>query len=217
MFIRGFDYWPGGALDDAVMTVDMTYLQDAELTFDVAYARWGGGYSDSLEILVTTDCGANYQSLYFKGGTDLATAPDYQDDWFIPTSGQWRTDTVDLSAYMGNDDVQIIFRHHSGWGQNTYIDNINLSAVNVVAVDEQEPEKTLMLYPNPVAQNGVLHLYSNVNEMIDVEIYSSEGKRVYRSRHSPVSTISVSGLASGVYVSVLRSSTLIKKEVLVVQ
>jgi photosystem II stability/assembly factor-like uncharacterized protein len=217
MKIRGFDYWPGGDEDDAIVSMDMTYLQDAELTFDVAYARYAVNYSDSLEVLISTDCGANYTSVYFKGGSDLATAPDFSASAFVPAANEWRTETIDLSAYMGNGDVLINFRSHTGWGQNVYVDNINLSAVNVVAVEEAEAKKILSIYPNPMAQNGVLHLYSNVNEMIDVEIYSSEGRRVYRSRHSPVSTISVSGLASGVYVSVLRSSTLIRKEVLVVQ
>ncbi|TNF26478.1 MAG: T9SS type A sorting domain-containing protein, partial [Bacteroidetes bacterium] len=217
MFIRGYDYWPGGEDDDAVVSVDMTYLQDAWLTFDVAYARWGGGYSDSLEVLVSTDCGATQQSLYFKGGTDLATSPDFQDGWFIPDDTQWRTDSVDLSGYFGNEDVMITFRHHSGWGQNTYIDNINLSAVNVVSVTEPEPEKMLMIYPNPVAENGVLHLYSNLNEPITIDIYSVEGKRVYRKQHSPMADITVSELAGGSYIYVLSSSKLIKKGVLVVQ
>ena len=217
MFIRGYDYWPGGEDDDAIVSMDMTYLQDARLIFDVAYARWGGGYSDTLEILVSTDCGQNYQSLYFKGGTDLATSPDFQDGWFIPDGTQWRTDTIDLSAYFGNEDVMITFRHHSGWGQNMYIDNINIDAVNVVGVEETAPETVLSIYPNPVSQNGMLHLYSNLNEMITVEIYSSEGKRVYREKHDPISTVSLSDMAPGAYVSVLRSSKLIKKGVLVVQ
>lgn len=216
MFIRGYDYTSVGQDDDAVVSVDMTYLQDAWLTFDVAYARWGGGYTDTLEVLVSTDCGANYQSLYFKGGTDIATAPDYQDGWFIPTSSEWRTDSVDLNSYMGNNDVLIVFRFHCGWGQNMYIDNINLSAVNVVGVAEAKPETILSIYPNPVAQNGTLQLYSNVKEMIDVEIYSTEGKRIYRAKHNPNSAIPMQGLAQGSYICVLRTSNFIKKQLFVV-
>lgn len=217
MKIRGYDYWPGGAEDDAIVSMDMTYLQDAELTFDVAYARYASNYTDSLEVLVSTDCGDNYTSLYFKGGSDLATAPDFSASPFIPAANQWRTETIDLSSYMGNGDVLIVFRSHTGWGQNVYVDNINLTAVNVVGVEETEPDTYLSIYPNPVAQSGTLHLHTNLNEMIDVEIFSSEGKHVYRGKHTPTGSISISGLAPGAYVSVLRTSELIKKGVLVVQ
>lgn len=217
MFIRGYDYNSVGQLDDAIASVDMTYLQDAWLTFDVAYARWGGGYSDSLEVLVSTDCGATQQSLYFKGGTDLATSPDFQNGWFIPDGTQWRTDSVDLSAYYGNEDVMITFRHHCGWGQNTYIDNINVNAVNVVAVQEQEERAFLTLYPNPVSKDGVIHLSSTLNEQIRVDIYGIDGKRVYRGNHQPETSIRLNKLSGGSYIYVLSSSKLIKKGVLVVQ
>jgi hypothetical protein len=217
MFIRGYDYGSVGEDDDAVVSVDMTFLQDAWLTFDVAYARWGGGYSDTLEILVSTDCGETMQSLYFKGGTDLATAPDFQDGWFIPDDTQWRTDSVDLSAYYGNDDVMITFRHHCGWGQNTYIDNINIAATNVVTIEEKEEENFLMIYPNPVVRDGMIRLNSNLNENVSVEIYSMEGKRVYRGTHQPKSSFAVESLSAGSHIYLLNTSKLIKKGVLVVQ
>jgi hypothetical protein len=217
MFIRGYDYTAVGQDDDATVSMDMTYLQDGWLIFDVAYARWGGGYSDTLEVLVSTDCGETMQSLYFKGGTDLATSPDFQDGWFIPDETQWRTDSVDLSAYYGNEDVMITFRHHCGWGQNTYIDNINLQATNTVSIAEAEEESVLQIYPNPVAQDGVLKLHTNLNEPIQVELYTMEGKRVYRQTHTSNENVSVSGLSGGTYMYVLSTSKLIKKGVLVVQ
>jgi photosystem II stability/assembly factor-like uncharacterized protein len=217
MKIRGYDYWPGGDEDDAIVSMDMTYLQDAELTFDVAYARYASNYTDSLEVLVSTDCGANYTSVYYKGGFDLATAPDFSASAFVPTADQWRTETVDLSAYMGNGDVLIAFRSHTGWGQNVYVDNINLTATNVVGVEDKDDETFLSVYPNPIAKNGTLHLRSNLNEQITVDIYSSEGKRIYRKKHGPMDDISLSDMAAGTYVYVLSSSELIKKGVLVVQ
>jgi photosystem II stability/assembly factor-like uncharacterized protein len=217
MFIRGYDYNSVGQDDDAVVSVDMTYLQNAWLTFDVAYARWGGGYTDTLEVLVSTDCGANYQSLYFKGGTDMATAPDFQNGWFIPTDQEWRTDSIDLSAYMGNDDVMIVFRFHCGWGQNMYIDNINLDAVNTVAVEEVEDETILNVYPNPVSRDGSLNIYSNLNESVQLEVFSLDGKRVYRGQHQPISRVELDQLSGGSYIYVLSTNKLIKKGVLVVQ
>jgi len=217
MKIRGFDYWPGGDEDDAIVSMDMTYLQDAELTFDVAYARYAVNYTDSLEVLISTDCGANYTSVYYKGGSTLATAPDFSASPFVPAANEWRTETINLASYLGNGDVLIAFRSHTGWGQNVYVDNINLTATNVVGVEDETEETFLSVYPNPIAKDGILHLHSNLNEQISVDIYSSEGKRIYRKNHDPMADISLSEMAAGTYIYVLSSSKLIKKGVLVVQ
>jgi hypothetical protein len=98
-----------GSLDDLIFNIDANALTNQPLlTFDVAYCRWGGGYSDSLFIGVSTDCGASYQYVYYRGGENLATAPDNQSE-FIPTANQWRTDTVDLSAWSGQSNGEIYF------------------------------------------------------------------------------------------------------------
>ncbi|MFM7300616.1 MAG: VPS10 domain-containing protein, partial [Crocinitomicaceae bacterium] len=75
-----------GNSDDLIMNFNPSVIAaNSNLKFDVAYARWGSGYSDTLEVLASTDCGQTFQSLYMKGGTDLATSPDFQD-YFTPNS-----------------------------------------------------------------------------------------------------------------------------------
>jgi PKD repeat protein len=101
---------------------------NAKCYFDVAYARYDATYSDSLEVLVSTNCGLTYTSLYLKGGTTLATAPDKTSSIFVPTSTQWRTDTVYLNAYSGMGNVMVSFKNRGRYGQALYIDNINISA-----------------------------------------------------------------------------------------
>ncbi len=62
---------------DALRTpkFDFTHALSARLRFDVAYVVYPG-YSDSLAILASVDCGESYFSIYQKGGEDLATIPD---------------------------------------------------------------------------------------------------------------------------------------------
>ena len=100
----------------------------ASLVFDVAYARYDATYSDGLEVLVSSDCGATFTSVFSKSGTTLATAPDVTTS-FTPTNAQWRTETVDLTPYIGNSKVIVAFRNLSGYGNRLFIDNINLSGV----------------------------------------------------------------------------------------
>lgn len=96
------------------------------MTFDVAYARYDASYSDSLLVEVTTNCGGTWTRVYAKGGTGLATAPD-NTNAFTPTAAQWRTETINLASYAGNSNAQFRFRSVSGYGNNVYVDNVNLS------------------------------------------------------------------------------------------
>ena len=106
-------------------------LISARLTFDLAYAPWGGGcaYPDSLDILVSTDCGVTQTMLYAKKCDTLATTANIQDSLFVPNAGQWRTDTVNLNAYAGMSDVMVIIENVGHYGQGIYLDNINILGI----------------------------------------------------------------------------------------
>jgi PKD repeat protein len=104
-----------------------------KMTFDVAYARYDPTYSDSLAVLISTDCGLSYTQLYLKGGTGLATAPDQTSSIFVPTATQWRNDTVFLNAYSGQGNVMVVFQNRGRYGQALYIDNVNISGSPVTS------------------------------------------------------------------------------------
>ncbi len=114
---------------DALVTppLDFTNIENAELTFDVAHAPYSIQYVDGLEVRISTDCGSTYSDqVYFKEGDELNTTGGYLSFFFSPTMGQWRTETIDLSAYNGMETVSISFINHSGYGNSIYLDNINI-------------------------------------------------------------------------------------------
>lgn len=144
-----------GNSDDLIMNFNPSQISsNSFLSFDVAYARWGGGYSDTLEVLASTDCGSTYQSLYLKGGTDLATSPDYQN-YFTPSPSQWRTDSIDLANYSNESNLQIAFRNIGRYGNVVYLDNINIG--NTLTIDENEILSPL-IYPNPIKNGETLSI-----------------------------------------------------------
>jgi PKD repeat protein len=100
-------------------------LQNCTMTFDVAHARYDASYVDSLEVLISTNCGASWTSVYMKGGTTLATVPD-QTTAFTPTATQWRNESINLNAYAGQANVIIAIRNRGHYGNNIYVDNINI-------------------------------------------------------------------------------------------
>src|SRR5262249_43092951 len=127
LFMEFYYYGAIGQLDNFLSPVlDLSsFINYAQLSFDVADCRYSADYSDSLFVLVSSDCGQNWARYYSKGGPSLATAPD-NSGWFYPAADQWRHEVVDLSDFLGQK-ILIEFQSRDGYGNNLYIDNINLS------------------------------------------------------------------------------------------
>jgi PKD repeat protein len=126
--IDNFNTNTSGDQDDLVMPpADFTGLSSAQLQFDVAYARYDATFNDRLDVLISDDCGGSWTIVYSKASDILATEPDQTGGYTNPSV--WRTETIDLSAYVGSPKVDILFRNISGWGQYLYLDNVNLTGV----------------------------------------------------------------------------------------
>jgi len=111
--------------------VDLAGVAVARLKFDVAYAPYSAAYPDSLRVRVSTNCGASWQTVYTKTGAALATAPT-TTNYFVPTAAQWRTDSIDLSAYTGGG-LWVSLENIGRYGQPVYVDNVNLGWAPVPA------------------------------------------------------------------------------------
>ncbi|QHT68350.1 PKD domain-containing protein [Rhodocytophaga rosea] len=126
---------PYGTQDGLVSTkLNLATNQFAELSFDVAYARYDASYSDSLEILYSTDCGQTFKTFWSKGGQSLATADDTEGE-FVPSDSEWRKETISLGFLNGNASVYLMILNKSSWGNNLYLDNIKVQ----VPVPTQKP------------------------------------------------------------------------------
>lgn len=116
----------GGRRDTLFMPVlNLNGTTGTTLKFDVAHA-WNTVTFDSLYVLVSTNCGRNFTRVYNKTGAALATAPNTYNA-FIPTSTQWRTETVNLTTYNGANRLQVAFVNVAGGTNFLYLDNINLT------------------------------------------------------------------------------------------
>lgn len=109
-------------------------ISTATLTFDVAYARYDAANSDSLAVLVSTDCGVTFTQVYLKGGTTLSTNGGIDvSSKFTPTTSQWRNESISLSSYAGQASVMIAFQNRGHYGQPIYLDNINITTASGTA------------------------------------------------------------------------------------
>jgi len=164
---------------DVILTpkYDFSNVTSGIMTFDEAYAFWDSTYSDTLGIAYSTDCGATWMVLYKKGGTDLSIIGN-DSSFFIPTSSQWRTDTVLLDSVLGLPEVVFAFINYSGWGQPIYIDNINISNLVITNMNYLLSENYyLKVFPNPFSTSTTLQTdISFLNATLT--IYNSFGQQV---------------------------------------
>ncbi len=114
--------------------LDFYPYSDAWLYFDVAYHPYSlTEYLDTLEVIVSTDCGASFTPVYTKYGSELSSVSGIDTTAFVPSAMQWRKDSVDLSSFTGSNEVMIGFRNIGNYGNNIYLDNINVAGfVNAV-------------------------------------------------------------------------------------
>lgn len=142
----------GGARDEVwTGKLDFSQAISPKLWFDVSYARWGGSNSDTLAVEVSTDRGETWTGLYLKGGQTLATSPDYQD-YFVPTTVQWRTDTVSLADYADEGEVIVAFQNRGHYGNVIRVDNINLVPDATVSMAEIPVSLEMRTFPNPARE-----------------------------------------------------------------
>lgn len=218
MFFNNFSFNETGLTKGMRFGTDLSQYDSLFLTFDVAYQVLQG-YRDSLEVAVSTDCGHSFERVYCRGGFDLATAPflDSPQAPFYPVDTQWRTDSVNLSAYSSQNDVVVSFNNISGYGTDLYVDNINLHGRKHLTNGLQDvngPAEQISVYPNPSRGEIIVSWSGGNGQLINLSLYDALGKRV-KEITLPASTvggsrqIDLSSLPEGVYC--LRSETGISK------
>ena len=214
-----FNYDAQGA-HDAVYTAkyDFTNVINAKLKFDVAYTPYGGQYSDTLEVLASTDCGATFTSLYKKGGVALSTAPPNSTTAFVPTSSQWRTDSIDVSLVAGFPEVLFSFVNIGYFGQVLYVDNINLGGT-FTGVNEPLNDFTFSIYPNPVENELTVSLPLTISnlpakEKVQIRMLDVHGKIISSTFCTSASCkIRTAALAAGTYfIEVTSGNRSVKKK-----
>lgn len=182
---------------------DIEAYSSAQLVFDVAYAPFDATHFDGLKVLVSTDCGNSFTTVYSKSNTTLATA-NATSNSFVPTAAQWRSETVNLTPFVGKSNVWIAFKNVGGNGNNIYIDNINVSGIPgtpppTASITSIGTLNTILLYPNP--SNGLVTISSGEVNMNSVKVFNAVGQLVYEvsDLHDSKQIVDLGNMSKGVY------------------
>ncbi len=203
-----------GGRHDRILTpkIDLSIASNAYVTFDVAYAYYPG-YHDSLTVDVSTDCGRTFTTIYEKDSATLATAPDATSA-FVPAASEWRKDSISLNAYLGSH-IQLAFDNIGHYGQNVYIDNVNIHVAITLGVKQVSDDAKIVVFPNPAKELVTVRATGIKSAGAIIDLYNSMGAVV--SRRSVTvnnglinSSFKISGLPPGVYTLVILCDSGIK-------
>jgi hypothetical protein len=190
-------YSANGEYDDLNSPImNFSNSSNINLSFDYAYSLWTDpsltqSWSDTLIVLISSDCGLNWQKIWEKAGANLSTtSPVFNGfEWFPSSNNDWKSENINLSNYSNLDGVIIKFRNVNQYENNLFIDNINITSDASTNIDENN-KNIIEVYPNPSDE------YVNINYDGLKQIYTILGKKLFETNES---IINISSLSKGVY------------------
>lgn len=202
---------PEGDADDFILPpTNLSGFTSVKLNFDVASAPYSSTpEDDELQVKVSTDCGATWATVYDKVGASLNTAPATTSN-FIPNATQWRAESVDLTAYANKPNVLVKFVGVSGYGNNIYIDQVNLTAGFTGVKNIDENFKSVELFPNPATSQTSVSLTLSEASEVSVTVLNNVGQIIYQTvagLQAGANTVNIDtkAYAAGIYNVVVAS------------
>jgi len=143
MTVAHYSYSSAGAVDELVSpALDFSNDTNVILTFEYASAYYSTNYSDSLKVYISDDCGTTWSEMAEWSSVDasFSTAGQLTSSFVPNDSTKWCHGNssvicpmIDLNAYSGMSGIRIKFVAVNGYGNNVFIDNINISGLAQVA------------------------------------------------------------------------------------
>jgi hypothetical protein len=170
--------------------VNLSNYTSANLTFDHAYAQYQTE-NDRLIVEASTNCGDTWTTLFNKAGSTLKTR-NATTSFFAPqVAADWDPNTVPLTSLLGQSEVLIRFRAVSAYGNNLWLDNIEIEGETSVYVPMNATTSSSSQWQD--APNGT----------VSVVVAGGSGTYSYTWTNATGTvvgnTATVTGLAAGTY------------------
>ena len=142
---------------------------------------------DTLELLVTSDCGTTFKSVWKKWGNELQTVndPNYSFiDAFTPAvKAEWKSTRVYLTPYTGSSNFQLYFATKGNKQNNVWIDNINITSLTL---PQRLKDQGYLVYPNPFNSSFVIHHYAvdPPTALQSVQVFNAAGQQVWQKEYN---------------------------------
>jgi hypothetical protein len=207
VMIDNFNYSATRNKDDLRMpNITIPNVDSAFLSFNVAAAAYTALNTpandwDTLEVLMSTDCGQSYTSIYKKWGSSLVTRTTPATSFYVPAQNEWRKDSLNLAEYINRENILIAFRNTAGNENAIYLDDINL---RTVTINPNLKSKGILVTPNPTDGVIAVQFYPPPANLKAIQVYSITGQKVAEVLvNGPAGNnyrLNISNFASGTYI-----------------
>ncbi|MGZ3918831.1 MAG: T9SS type A sorting domain-containing protein [Bacteroidia bacterium] len=176
-----YDFYNNANIGDAdelyLPPTNLSGVSSPVLSFDVAYAQYSNE-NDQLDVEVSTDCGATWSNIYSKAGSVLATVAAQTSAFTASSAGQWRHEAVAVPMAANNASVLVKFVATTDYGNNMYIDNVNLGAAVSIA-KSSSTASGFDVYPNPSKGETTIAITSATAGSAKITVINTLGQIVY--------------------------------------
>ena len=172
-------------------------MSNANIEFKHAYAKRYSQVSDSLIVLISENCGANWTPILALGddGTGNFATHSQTTDGFVPQSAEdWcgagygsNCFSINLDQFAGKSNIKIAFESYNANGNALYIDNVQISQFVGIENETLQSEE-IQIFPNPT--NGSLTININTNNkfnQIDIINHLGQLEQTYSFEESNTS------------------------------
>lgn len=225
LFFDNSFFYAGGIDADGFVSplIDLSNATEANLRFDIAYGFDPaiGGANEQLRVEISTDCGSTFlpTTLFDQSGSALSTRNISLTDpgiWTPQSCADWRTETLSLQAFIGQEIVIRFTLEKYDNGFPLFLDNIFIEGAFGTDLEADLPT-AVHIYPNPVrdllqVEMALPHPQTVALKLLDVYGKAIGISRVITGQHSVSESLSVAGLASGIYLLEIRTDSFVRTE-----
>ena len=210
-FVNTFNYPLTGEQDDMVTpNINFQGVDSVTLSFDLSAATFSYPGStdvplDTLEVLVSKDCGNSFTTVYKKWGEELQTLNDpnngQSSEYFPVGASQWRKETIDLTSQGVQGPVMVFFRTTNNFENNIFIDNVNLKTR---ILPERIKQQGYLVLPNPFRNSfSVWHVQQPAG-LRYIHVYNAVGQLVwaktFQGNATKLESVNLAAKAAGTYI-----------------
>ncbi len=200
--------FPAGSVGEVYLApVNLSSITNPSLSFAVAHREYSAAYAEVLDVEVSTNCGQTWTNIYSKAGAQLSNAGGtYVTTAFTPVAANWRVEYVNIANFASANNALFKFKATSDYGNNIYVDNINIGTASIEALTET----SFNVYPNP-ASDLVNISFEGENTDYSISLMDIQG-RVISSREianasgEQVVSFSTENVAKGSYIVTVTSN-----------
>ena len=178
--------------------LQVTNADSIKLSFWMAYQA--AINADSLAIIVSTDCGKSYKTVWQKGGNELATVPGNQNKAYIPAEADWKKQEIVFGIPISTKKAIVAFKAINGHGQNLYLDDISITTKTL---PQKLRENGVLVSPNPFNNQITVQHYLPPTSLRAISIFNMLGQKIFSKKYAgnadSYMVFSMNHLPKGVY------------------